>query len=317
MKQPASIASEKGLRLLQFATRAVFALLVAFYFADHPEQFKPLPPATVWVLAGLYLLLHGLLLYRPIAAGPPLAVALDLLFLGGLLIPDPGTPPPLLALLAVAVLAGGVVHGLSRFFQTLGAVALVLVPVLFLRTLYREEPVDMGTLFLLAVLAVCLLYFGVLLYRNRLLAAMAQEATWTDRETGLLSHEALIHTGGWLLPLHDRMSDQLTAVLLATEAPGGLRELTERIHQRLRRSDVAARFDEHSLALLLPCTEGDDAVEVLAELQQRVPGLRGARLTLNEPDIALEEVLEHLRHTLERARPEEGHWLVQATQLSH
>lgn len=317
MKQPVSIASEKGLRLLQFATRVAFALLVAFYFADNPEQFKPLPPITIWILAGLYLVLQGLLLYRPVPAGPPLTVVLDLLFLGGLLIPDPGTPPPLLALVAVAVLAGGVVHGLARFFQTLGAVALVLIPVLFLRTLYRGEPVDMGTIFLLAALTICLLYFGVLLYRNRLLSAMAEEATWTDRETGLLSHQALIHTGGWLLPLHDRMSEQLTAVLLATENPGNLRELTEAIHQRLRRSDVAARFDERSLALLLPCTEGDDAAEVLGELHRRVPGLRGARLTFNEPDIALEEVLAHLSRTLQRARPEEGHWLVQASALSH
>ncbi len=316
MNLPRSIASERSLKLLQFSTRALFALLVTLYFARHPELFKPLPGLVIWFFLVLYLGMQALLARSGTRRTEAPAAAMDLIPLAGLLVLDPGSPPPLLALIAVAVLSAGLIHGLRRFLYTLVAATLLVIPALWLRLEYWEQPPDAATLFLLAALIVCLLYFAMMLYRNQVLARMAEEATWQDAETGLLSQQALVHTAGWLLPLHDRLAGDLAVALLGVDSRTELLALTDRINQRLRRSDVAARFDEQTLAILLPCTRSEDAERLLSQLERHCPGLRGALLQVNAPDMALERILDHLRRTLARARSHDGHWLVHASRLS-
>ena len=92
--------------------------------------------------------------------------------------------------------------------------------------------------------------------------------------------------------------------------------LAETVSQRLRRSDVIARYDEDHLALLLPSTATGAAERVLADLRERQPGLRAAVMTLNSANAALEQVLYHLQTAMPRARDDQDHWLAHASPLA-
>lgn len=313
---PLSITSERGLQALQVVTRAVLAVLAIYYFLGVPAFFFPLPGWFIWVLLAGYVTGHVvLLLIQSKPSSLPLGAGIDLIALGILLGLDPGTPPPTLALFIVAVLSSGVLHGLKRFLITLTGAIVILLAALGARQLYATEPLAADTIFLLSSLAICVLYFSLLLLRNNLLAQKATEATWQDPDTGLISREALTHTAGWLLPLHDRLSNQLTVALVQTDSEDNLYKLNEIVIQRLRRSDVAARYDDKTIAVLLSCAEREIADAVLEDLYNKQPEIRVASMTLSNPDIALEAVLHRLDQTLERARKNQERWLVHATGL--
>lgn len=311
---PLSITSERSLKIVQTITRLAFAVLATFYFAAQPALFLPAPAATLWLLLAAYVIGHGLLLVRP-RFGKPLAPAIDLLALTALLVLDPGDPPPTLALLIVAVLSAGLLHSLQRYLITLVGAVLALTVAFFLRHQQHPETLISSSWFLLASLAVCVGYFTLMLYRTQNLARRAEAATWQDPETGLISRAALSHTAGWLLPLHDRLSSPLTVSLLEVDDSAQLAQLSRTIIGRLRRSDVAARFDGTIIAVMFPCTGSEAAEKVLGDLHEQVPGLRGAVVSVSNPDTALEQVLGHLHQSLSRARADERHWLSHATSL--
>ena len=143
---------------------------------------------------------------------------------------------------------------------------------------------------------------------------LALEATWRDPQTGLISHQALISTAGWLLPLHDRMAAHLTLVLVEAGANQNLATLAERLSQRLRRSDVAARYNEQALALMLPCTTVTSAENLLSDLRQQGTEFRAALVAVSSSDQSLEGALHHLEQHLQRAN-DSNHWMVHATSL--
>lgn len=312
---PLSITSERSVKMLQASARLVFALLAVVYFSAQPALYLPLPALTPWMILAAYLVAHGLLLFRPFRFADRLAPAIDLLALTGLLLLDPGEPPPTLALLIVAVLSTGLLHNLKRYLLTLGGAVLALVIAFVLRQQHNPEAFGSGTWFLLAALAVCVAYFTLMLYRTQTLARRAEAATWQDPETGLISRAALSHTAGWLLPLHDRLSNPLTVTLLEVDDPQQLAELSRAVTARLRRSDVAARFDGTVIAIVFPCTGAEAAEKVLRDLQQQINGLHGAIVSVSNPDIGLEQVLHHLHQSLSRSRADARHWLSHATAL--
>lgn len=317
MKLPEHLASEPGLHGLQLTGRTLFALLVTAYFlqADPRVNGFILDPWMVWLALGAFLMIHTGLLYRAPSLGNTLAAALDLVSIGLVILLDPGTPPPTMVLLVVALLGAGLVYGLRRFLHVLGGALAVLVLAVPMR-LAREDPaLASGTLFLLATVLVCVAYFGLMTYRNQVLARQARDATWRDPDTGLISHNAMISTAGWLVPMHDRLSTHLSLALLRPDQPANLKELADQVATRLRRSDIAARYNRETLALLLPDTRAADAEGILAEVRRVAPGCRAALITVTSPEHSLEEVLEHLRHTLARAGDDTGHWLVHATGL--
>ncbi|HBU66117.1 MAG TPA: GGDEF domain-containing protein, partial [Alcanivorax sp.] len=141
----------------------------------------------------------------------------------------------------------------------------------------------------------------------------AVETAWRDPQTGFISRTALTSTAGWLIPLHDRLSSPLTLVLVHHP---DINALAETVSQRLRRSDVIARYDEDHLALLLPSTATGAAERVLADLRERQPGLRAAVMTLNSANAALEQVLYHLQTAMPRTRDDQDHWLAHASPLT-
>jgi hypothetical protein len=315
MKIPDHLASKPGLHALQFLGRTLFALLVGFYFlADEPSfgSFSPLS-WMIWVALAGFLVIHAVLLYHaPAIANSPGAL-LDLISIGVVTLLDPGTPPPALVLLVVATLSAGLVYGLRRFLYVLAGSMLVVAVVIPARQAQTNEAaLAAGTLFLLAVILVCVVYFGLMVYRNQVLARRARDATWRDPDTGLISHTAMISTAGWLLPLHDRLSSHLTLLLLRPSRGRELKPLADQIATRLRRSDIAGRYDQQTLAVLLPDTPAADAERLLEEMRNDTPDYTAAMLVLSHPDHSLEAVLQHLRRTLERASEDGEHWLVHA-----
>ncbi|WP_232802491.1 nucleotidyl cyclase domain-containing protein [Alloalcanivorax mobilis] len=308
------MSSEQGGIILQYLARALFAVLAVIYFNHSPAFFFTLPAATPWVLAGGYLGLQLLLLLARTPNAALFASALDLVVLGVVMLIDGGEPPPTMALLFLAVLSNGLLYGLKRFLVMLAGAEVILAIVLPIRISQGSgEPGTSASLFLLAALTVCMLYFGLMIWRNQVLARSALEAAWRDPQTGFISHGALTSTAGWLIPLHDRLSSPLTLVLLHHD---DLAALTETVAQRLRRSDIVARYDEQHLALLLPCTATGAAEKVLHDLRERQPGLRAAVMTLNSANAALEQVLYHLQTVMPRTRDNPSHWLAHAPPLS-
>ncbi|MCH8543394.1 MAG: GGDEF domain-containing protein [Alcanivorax sp.] len=300
MKLPDSLATERGSHVLQLAARGLFALLVALYFIALPSLRVPLHIAITGLLIIVYLMVHAGLFFRPFTGSSILANLVDLGALGVLLLLDPGEPPPTLALMIVAVLSTGLLNGLPRFLYSLIGATVVLAVVLPLRLQQSEAPLAASSLFLLAVMMTCALYFGLLLYRNKELTRLTQEATWQDPRTGLISRMALAHTAGWLLPLHERLSSPLTAVLLRPRDPADLETLANALSQRLRRSDIGARADEECLALLLPDTAIANAERVLTSLRDVSPPFT-AVMTAVPRETSLELVLDHLAATFHRS----------------
>jgi GGDEF domain-containing protein len=166
------------------------------------------------------------------------------------------------------------------------------------------------------IMLACALYAGILLYRNQAHERLAHEATWRDPQTGLISHQALISTAGWLLPLHDRLASPLTLVLVHTGAKQSLSDMAESLSQRLRRSDVAARYGEQTLALMLPCTTVTAAENLLTDLRQNDGDFCAVLSAVTSSSHSLEAVLQHLQQQLQRANESGGHWLVHAPTLS-
>ena len=253
-----------------------------------------------------------LLIWRPVNADA-FASALDLLTLGIVLLLDAGDPPPTMALLFIAVLSNGLLHGLKRFLIMLAGAEIVLAFVLPIRLSYSDAASASASLLLVAALSACMLYFGLMIWRNQHLSRAALEATWRDPDTDFISREALVSTAGWLVPLHDRISSPLTLVLVRHHE---LPLLADRVAQRIRRSDVAARYDEQHLALLLPCTATAAAEQLLNDLRTRHQGLRAAMMTLANGDAALEQALSHLQASMARTTEEDNHWLAHAPPIN-
>ena len=318
METPSRMSTEQGVIILQYVARALFAVLAVIYFNHSSAFFFTLPAVTPWVLAGTYLGLQLLFLVARIPHAALLASLLDLVILGIVILIDAGEPPPTMALLFLAVLSNGLLHGLKRFLVMLAAAEVVLVIVMPIRISYGEagnpfDPAASASLFLLAALTVCMLYFGLMIWRNQVLARQSMENAWRDPQTGFISRAALTSTAGWLIPLHDRLSSPLTLVLVHDEDLNGL---ADTVGQRLRRSDIVARYDEDHLALLLPCTAAGAAEQVLGDLRQARPGLRAAVMTLHSANAALEQALHHLQTAMPRTRSDDAHWLAHASPLT-
>lgn len=312
MSTTSRITSDQGVVLMQYLARALFALLAVFYFHNTDQFYFALPQATPWLLFFAYVGLQlALLIWRP-SNGDVFSSALDLLTLGIVMLLDAGSPPPTMALLFVAVLSNGLLHGLKRFLIMLAGAEIILAFVLPIRLSYASTPDSSASLFLMAALSICMLYFGLMIWRNQVLARAALEATWRDPDTDFISREALVSTAGWLVPLHDRISSPLTLVLIQHDE---LPQLSDQVAQRIRRSDVAARYDATQLALLLPCTATAAAEQLLNDLRDRHPGMRAALMTLSDGDIALEQALAHLEQTMARTTEDDSHWLAHAAPI--
>lgn len=313
MDHTSRMTSEQGGLILQCLARALFAILVVIYFRHSERFFFELPAATPWLIGGCYAVLQALLLITRVPQADVLAATLDLVTLGVVLLLDGGNPPPTMALLFLAVLSHGLLHGPRRFLVMLVAAEAVLVVVMPVRFGHGGELAQMSaSLFLLAALTLCTLCFGLMIWRNQTLARTALDAAWRDPETELISREALVSTAGWLIPLHERLSSPLTLVLLHHD---DLVALADTVSRRLRHSDIVARYDRQHLALLLPCTTAASAEQVLHTLRSRQPDLRAALLTLNNGNAALEQVLHHLETAMPRTRSDDSHWLAHASAL--
>ena len=309
MTTSSRITSDQGVVIMQYLARALFAALAVIYFHHADNFFFTLPKATPWLLFAAYVGLQLLLVFLRPANGDAFASGLDLLTLGIVLLLDPGNPPPTMALLFIAVLSNGLLHGIKRFLIMLAGAEIVLAFVLPIRLSYVTTPTASASLFLVIALSACMLYFGLMIWRNQALARAALEATWRDPDTDFISREALVSTAGWLVPLHDRISSPLTLALVRHDE---LTQLANRVAHRIRRSDVAARYDEQHLALLLPCTATAAAEQLLNDLRDRHPGLRAAIMTLSDGDAALEQALAHLQSSMARTRDDNDHWLAHA-----
>lgn len=306
------LASASGLNLLQTLARALFACLALLYFLG--SDLPLVEPAIGWSLLAVYLLVQLALLQWRATAGRLLANLIDLLAVTSLVIFDPLATPPTLVLFLMLTLSSGLLFGLRSCSQMLLASTLAIGLALPLHNHMQQAPVTSGSLFLIAALGLCALYFLLLLMRNQLLGRDAQQAAWRNPQTGLISQRALISTAGWLLPLHDRLAATLSLVVLTPDANSSIEQLAETLGQRIRGSDIAAHYSDR-LALLLPATGAGSTGVLLQELRATHPHFMAASITLADDKQALEPVLEHLSQSLERARPDSDHWLVHAPQL--
>lgn len=302
------LATDNALTLVRSVARLIFASLTFAYL--YRGGIDPGGWLAGLLLAG-YIALHGLLVWRGGLLAEAGGVALDLAAITLAVWLDPSVPmPPTLMLFLVLILSGGLLHGPLRFNLLLGLSALAVAVLISLGERRLGEDVSAmwfaGTLML-----ACALYAGVLLHRNQAHQRLAREATWRDPQTGLISHQALLSTAGWLLPLHDRLAAPLTLVLLHNPTPGQLPTLSERLSQRLRRSDVAARYQEDVLALILPCTTVTAAENLLTDLRQQDTRFRAALVAVGGADRSLEALLQELEQHLQRA-DDDQHWIVHA-----
>lgn len=313
MKFSQTLTSDTGLKLLQTLARALFALLALLYFV-HGDGLLQIQPVLCWVLLGAYLALQLALLGWRSGAARWLANLLDLAAITALVAFDPQATPPTLLLFLVFTLSSGVLFGLRTFLIMLVAATCATVLALLLHNNFLQVLPSGGSLFLVATLALCALYFLLLLTRNQLLMKSAEKAAWRNPKTRLISQRALISTAGWLVPLHDRMGATLTVVLLTPNADTADTELAAYLGDRIRGSDIAGHFSD-CIALLLPCTSAGAAEALLRDLHDKQDIFQAAIITLADGKQALEPVLLHLEKTLARASADSQHWLVHAPRL--
>lgn len=314
MKWSAALTSELGLNFMQMLARTLFALLALLYYLrdDSPLQIQPV---LCWALLAGYLLIQLVLLFWHATARRFVSHFIDLAAITALVIVDPQPTPPTLLLFLVFTLSGGVLFGLRTFLAMLVVSALAITAALPLHDNLHQLPLwSYSSLFLIAILALCALYFLLLLGRNQLLLAQASKAAWRNAETQLISQRALVSTAGWLIPLHDRIAATLSVAVLVPASDSTTTELASHLTQRLRRSDIAGHFG-NTLALLLPSTSAGAAEALLRDLHQNGPGFRASLITLADATQALEPVLTQLEKSLERSREDTEHWLVHAPQL--
>lgn len=304
------LATDNALTLVRSSARLVFALITFTYLYHGGIDVGSW---LALVMLGAYVVLHGALVWRGGIVAEVGGVTLDILAIAASVWLDPSPMPPTLMLFLVLILSGGLLHGPMRFNLLLGLSALAVAALISLGE--RRIGADVPAMwFAGTIMLACALYAGILLYRNQAHERLALEATWRDPQTGLISHQALISTAGWLLPLHDRMAAHLTLVLVETGATQNLATLAERLSQRLRRSDVAARYNEQALALMLPCTTVTAAENLLSDLRQQGTEFRAALVAVSSSDQSLEAALHHLQQHLQRAN-DSNHWMVHATSL--
>lgn len=310
MKFADHIASERGLVIIRLLARIVFTIAVWLYLSSMPGA--DLTGTAHALLAG-YLVAQALFAWKSFPMHETLALLLDAAGILFVLSIDPASPPPTLVLFLVSLTSAGLLRGLGRFSLVLVASA-ALVFLLFAAQHQPGQPVaDTPTFFLLALVALCALYMALLLFRTGIVARRAREATWQDPETRLVSHEALVATGGWLLPLHDRLASDLTVALVSPARRESLSDLADHFSNRLRRSDIAARYEEGILALLFPCTSLTAAEDLLRNLREDTLPFYASVMTLNNDQHGLERVLLSLRQHLARAWGNSEHWLAHAT----
>lgn len=302
--------TDKGAGTLHHVVRIFFALIAILYFYMAPAFVMAIANWLPWLVVIGYAAGHIAIMVAPLARKNLFAIALDMLVLGLLVVLDGGNPPPMMALVFIAALSNGLMYGLQRFLIALAAGLLVLAVALPIRFGLATEPNVAASLFLLFALTACMLFFALIIWRNQRLTLATLEATWRDPETGFISRNALISTAGWLVPLHDRISSPLTLVLVTHEQLG---LLADHVAKRIRRSDVAARYDEHHLALLLPCTATAAAEQLLSDLQDRHNGLRAAVMTLLDSKESLEQHLQSLLSAMSRTDTSEDRWLAYAS----
>ncbi|MEE4250598.1 MAG: GGDEF domain-containing protein [Alcanivoracaceae bacterium] len=305
------LATDNALTLVRSIARLVFAVITFFYLYQGGVDVGSWLSAVI--LAG-YIVLHGILIWRGALLAEVGGVLIDVAAIAVAVWLDPSHMPPTLLLFLVLVLSGGLLHGPARFNLLLALSTLTVAGLISLGE--RRVGADLSAMwFAGTIMLACAVYAGILLYRNQAHERLAQEATWRDPQTGLISHQALISTAGWLLPLHDRLASHLTLVLVQTGPEQKLPALAEVLSQRLRRSDVAARYGDSTLALMLPCTTVTAAENLLTDLRQQGCDFRAALSGVNSSTHSLESVLHHLEQQLQRATDSSGHWMVHAPTL--
>ncbi|MDF1820088.1 MAG: GGDEF domain-containing protein [Alcanivoracaceae bacterium] len=310
MTIPQRLVDDGALALIRGFARLVFALLGYGYLSVQlgSTTGNGLMLALVFLLA--YLVVHVVLLWRGRWIAEMGGLGLDLLAVTVLVILDPAATPPTLLLFTVVTLSAGLLRGLGRFMLSCAA-SLAIVGGLFAMGKFSPES-SSAVLFLLILMAAMAIYSGMLMYRASVLVRRAREATWRDPETGLVSREAMVATSGWLLPLHDRLGASLTLVALSPAHPGGLQSLTDNLARRLRRSDVAARYHDDTIAVCLPCTTQTAAENLLTDLRQQGNQFNAAILSVGNAEHALDRLLGQLYSHLQRAEEDDNQWLVHA-----
>ncbi|MFN3714487.1 MAG: GGDEF domain-containing protein [Alcanivoracaceae bacterium] len=305
------LATDNALTLVRSTARLVFAVITFMYL--YPAGSTGAAVVAL-VLLGAYLGLQGLLVWRGGMLAEVGGIAVDLAAIAIAVTLDPSPMPPTLLMFLVLILSGGLLHGPKRFNLLLALSALTIAALISFGGRHVDANLP-AMWFAGTIMLACAIYAGILLYRNQAHERLAREATWRDPQTGLISHQALISTAGWLLPLHDRMAANLTLVLLKHGPDQNLPTLSEKLSQRLRRSDVAARYGAQTLALMLPCTTVTAAENLLGDLRQQGSDFRAALIAVSSSEHSLEAVLQHLEQHLHRASEQSGHWIVHAPSL--
>lgn len=315
MSIPAKFVSRSGLNLVRACARLIFASMVFAYLSSQLSQGESSLRLIPTLLLGGYLLLHVLVAWKGGLLAELAGMVLDLGSVTLAVVLDPAAVPPTLLLFLVIIMGGGLLNGEGRFLILSSASALLVAGLLGAGALNLDSHLA-ELVFTLTVLASAVLFLGILLWRSRLQQHQAREATWRDPQTGLVSREALIATAGWLLPLHDRMASTATLVLMQPHHPGALDSLADQLARRLRRSDVAARYDLEIIALALPCTSLTAAENLLGDLRHEGHRFSSAIVAVNNGEQSMERLFAHLLQHLARAGEDDDQWLVQAPALA-
>lgn len=295
------LLSEFHFRHIRFATRVALSLLTLSYFWWTLKQ-KGTP---LWqlglapVLAMGYLGLHGYLHYQQPRFAHWCVPALDIAILSLVLWLDPTTPPPTLALLFTLLFNWQTNKTPNIAISLLLLALLIAVP---LHLLNASPQATTSALFALLFLLTTFLSFGVLMKQQALIRKRQAKRQWQDPETGLITHQTLILTADWLLPLHNRLGAPLTAMLLTPLEQGDFGRLCDYLQMRLRRSDIICRLsaNESTLAILLPDTNLADTEALIQLIRPEAPPLQAVIMAVPD-NMSLELVIERLRQTQQRA----------------
>jgi predicted signal transduction protein with EAL and GGDEF domain len=212
-----SAASETYMPRLELAARLVSAVIVAAFMGWLPLSPLLLPLSLVFASIGAYAafaVVAGYLTLRGRASAGLVCLALwvDVIAGGALLLNDPFEVPPTIIFLLLAVLGNGLQHGRRLFMHGLAGASATLAVVLIVRQGVLLDALAYPLIFLLLPMVLGTYYFYVVITRIEALKQYAEVRSEEDPLTRLPNRRAFRRAAAYLLHLSHRTGTPLVVM---------------------------------------------------------------------------------------------------------
>jgi len=319
---------------LQLFIRMILGALSLCYFSFLPISPLILSYLQILLIAYSYIMFHLcwwwiLKRYGERAITIRIGAWVDILGASVALFCDPFAIPPMAILFLIAVLGNGMQHGIRVFVESMYGALILGGAGLFVHffLLGIHPPYNMYFYVLLIIIGV--FYSYILVRRIEHMKMLAMEMSERDVLTGILNRRAFIKVAEYLLSLHGRTRIPLVFVFGDLDdfkdvndqlghAVGDevLRHFANMVREKLRKSDIVARYGGDEFIFILTNTTTNDAEKLTLDLQTDFKqwarekgiqvGISFGMAMVPERSVKLDDILRHVDRALYEAKKKKG-----------